>query len=523
MVNTENQNNPPLPFLNIENITIRAKTRLCFAGTHWCIREDEQWAVIGATGSGKSIFVKALSGRLPVVQGQIVNYFDGTSNGRPYLRQGEIILVSAETQREVLQQYAVFHQARWQSSEGDGVPTVAEFLRGPDIDDRIADEFNPLSVDEKNIDIRMAQAVALLGIGHLLDRKIIHLSNGEGRKVLLVRALMQSPRLLILDDPFGGLDADTRKTLIASLTAILESRQQRLLLVTSRAEEIPDGITHVLGIAGHQIVAQGTKAAVCASSFAQGVFNADSVPAQKDFQFPVADWSAFPPGAPIIEFAKTSVKYQGVNVLQDITWTMRQGEHWAILGPNGAGKSTLLSLILGDNPQVYANEVTVFGWRRGSGESIWDIKQYIGWVAPEIHMYYKNQTDCQAVVCSGFFDSIGLYHHVTSAQSQIAAKWMQILGINDLAAQSFQEVSIGEQRLVLLARALVKQPRLLILDEPCQGLDGFHRARILEVLDALCRQTPVSLLYVTHHLDELPRAITHVLRLEHGRMRVAET
>jgi molybdate transport system ATP-binding protein len=201
---------------------------------------------------------------------------------------------------------------------------------------------------------------------------------------------------------------------------------------------------------------------------------------------------------------------------------MRQGEHWAIRGPNGAGKSTLLSLILADNPQAYANDVTIFGRPRGTGESIWEIKHQIGWVSPEIHMYYSSQIDCRTVVCSGFHDSMGLYQNVTAEQSQTAARWMRILGIDGLADQLFHDVSIGEQRMILLARALVKQPRLLILDEPCQGLDGYHRARIIHVLDALCRQTPVSLLYVTHHRDELPESITHVLLLEKGRMRVVE-
>src|SRR5512133_1155657 len=272
MVATENQNNPTLPWLNAENITIRAKNRLCFAGTSWCIHADEQWTVIGPTGGGKSIFVKALSGRLPVVHGQIMNYFDGTPNGRPYVQQGEVILVSAETQRDVLQQHAGFHQSRWQSSESDGVPTVAEFLNGESVDDRVTYAVNPSGgMDRRDQAVRRAQAVELLDIGGLLDRKIIPLSNGEGRKVLLARALMQSPKLLILDDPFGGLDADSRLTLIRSLTAILESRQQRLLLVASREEEIPDGITHVLGIAGHKLVIQGPKAEVCASSFARGV------------------------------------------------------------------------------------------------------------------------------------------------------------------------------------------------------------------------------------------------------------
>jgi molybdate transport system ATP-binding protein len=291
-------------------------------------------------------------------------------------------------------------------------------------------------------------------------------------------------------------------------------------LVTSRPDEIPNGITHVLGIAEYQVATQGPKAAVLASAFAKGVFKVDPRLAREDLIPPAADWPVLPPDTPLIELQHVSVKYQDVTVLQDITWTMRQGEHWAIRGPNGAGKSTLLSLILADNPQAYANELKIFGQRRGSGESIWDIKRYIGWVAPEIHMYYQSQAPCQTVVCSGLFDSVGLYHNVTPAQLQVATKWMQALEIEALAERSFREVSIGEQRLVLLARALVKQPRLLILDEPCQSLDGLNRSRIIQLLDSLCQQTPVSLLYVTHHLDELPRSITHVMHLENGRMRV---
>lgn len=512
----------PMPVLSLENVTIRTKNRLCFAGTNWRMYEGEQWALIGPTGSGKSIFVKALSGQLPVVQGQIVNFFDGTPEGRPYLQRGEIILVSVETQRDVLQQHAGFHQARWQSLAGDETPTVSAFFDGPDVDDRVTYDLDPMKPDAATRAVRRAQAVELLGISNLLDRKLIHLSNGEGRKVLLAHALMQSPELLILDDPFSGLDAASRETLKNSLTAILENGQQRLLLVAAREDEIPQGITHVLGIADHQIVTQGPKTEVCGSSFARGVFKTGSTPARETIHLPAVEWLALPPGSPLIEFHNVRVKYQGVQVLKDISWTMRQGEHWAIRGPNGAGKSTLLSLILADNPQAYANEVKIFGRQRGSGESIWDIKRHIGWVAPEIHMYYPNRVDCRAVVSSGIFDSVGLFNTVTPVQADMAEQWMQVMGINALADRLFQEISIGEQRLVLLARALVKQPRLLILDEPCQGLDAFHRGRILHVLDELCRQTPVSLLYVTHHLDDLPRSVTRVLHLEQGRMRAVE-
>ena len=233
-------------------------------------------------------------------------------------------------------------------------------------------------------------------------------------------------------------------------------------------------------------------------------------------------------GGILIEMKNTSVSYGEVDVLWDINWTMRQGENWAVLGPNGAGKTTLLSLILADNPQSYANEITLFGRRRGSGESIWDIKRNIGWVSPELQIYYHNESTCHNVVCSGFFDSVGLYQKCSPEQTNVAEHWMRSFGIEDLADRSLGTVSAGEQRLVLLARALVKNPILLILDEPCQGLDFSHRRRIIDLLDQLSpsdhclsgrgRGGCVNMIYVTHHFDEMPTAITHVLKLDLGRI-----
>jgi molybdate transport system ATP-binding protein len=323
-------------------------------------------------------------------------------------------------------------------------------------------------------------------------------------------------KLLILDDPFCGLDTAAREVLKNALEEVLAVGTPQIVLVTPRVEEIPQGITHLLCVADNRVVDQGPKTHILQTDFARQIFTPQRDPLP--LQIPVIAKREFP-SPTLIEMKNTSVSYGGVEVLRDITWTMKPGEHWAILGPNGAGKTTLLSLILADNPQAYANDLTLFGIRRGSGESIWDIKQHIGWVSPELQIYYHSKISCHQVACSGFFDSVGLYQACSSDQEQIVTQWMCVLGIEALADHPFSTASVGEQRLVLLARALVKKPLLLVLDEPCQGLDGNHRLHILALLDQLCLQAPVSLLYVTHHVDEMPAAITHVLRLEHGRIR----
>jgi molybdate transport system ATP-binding protein len=217
-----------------------------------------------------------------------------------------------------------------------------------------------------------------------------------------------------------------------------------------------------------------------------------------------------------------SVCYDGVQVLSGVSWTVRAGERWVLLGPNGAGKTTLLSLILGDNPQAYANRISLFGQPRGSGESIWEIKARIGWVAPELESYIPPRTPCLDVACSGFFDSVGLFRPPTPGQRAAAAGLMERIGLRSLAAAPFGSVSGGQKRAVLVARALVKKPALLVLDEPCQGLDAAQRERILALVDSQAAGGGTALIYVTHDPLALPRSTTHLLRLEAGQVAARE-
>ena len=214
----------------------------------------------------------------------------------------------------------------------------------------------------------------------------------------------------------------------------------------------------------------------------------------------------------------TTVRYGGHAVLDHINWTVRRGENWAVLGPNGWGKSKLLELITGDNVQGYANEIRLFGRRKGSGETIWEIKEKLNMVSAEFQMRYQKRIPAYDVICSGFFDSIGLYESCTEEQHRAARGWLSLLKMEDLSAKRFDHLSHGQQRLILLARAMVKSPLLMILDEPCDGLDYANRRKVLEFVEFIGSQTATDLIYVTHHKDEMPACITHTLMLDRGRV-----
>ena len=491
---------PNYPIVKLDDITLQIDDKRLFEHTSWEIKSDQHWAVIGKNGSGKSTIVSALCRDVHIVNGQILYFFgDGESEDnhpRSFFYRNEIMKISPDVHRKLMHSQAQYHQARWHSMEGANSPTVSDFLSE-----------NNKGEKQKVID--------LLQINYLLKRKILHLSNGEGRKVLIAQALIESPKLLILVDPFGGLDNQSRGVLRDAIDNLLQGDGVRIILVTSRLEEIPQDITHVLCVADNQVVDQGPKEKILRGEFAQEIFAAKEGASKKPtFQVQVDSRQ----DSILVEMKDTSISYGGVNILEDINWRMRAGENWAIIGPNGAGKSTLLSLIQADNPQAYANEISLFGRKRGSGESIWDVKRKIGWLSPETQIYYPWNTTGHEVVCSGFFDTMGLYRKPSEEQASVAAQWMKRLGMWEFAEKRLGEISRGEQRMVLLARALVKNPILLLLDEPCQGLDGSHRTAIIELIDRLCSQTPVSLIYITHHFDEMPKAITHVMKLREGRI-----
>ncbi len=504
------------PLLELRGATFRLGESLIFRNTDWAFCRGEHWAIVGPNGSGKSNFAKGLCGRLPVVEGEVRYSFGTRGIADEVFPEEAIRKVSVDDHRRLVASIVQYHQARWSPIDDPPYPTARDVI------------LEDCSDDHPRHLLRIAR---WLGIEHLLDRKLPHLSNGEMRKTLIARAMVPSPRLLILDDPLAGLDADSRVHLRGILDGLMGGGLP-VLLLTQRPDELLRRITHIAVVDHQRILSTGPRRIMirhrslterAASRLTLHVSkrvasdrraHASTARARKRLSRSQAAVSA----EPVVQFHGARVIYDGACIIHPIEWTVCRGQRWALLGRNGSGKTTVLSLVLGDNPQCYSNPVEVFGHPWGFGTNLWEVRRRIGYASPELQYHYPGDMSCAAVVCSGFFDSVGLYQSCSTRHRRIAANWMRRLGLAAMAATDFGALSDGQQRMALLARAMVKDPPLLILDEPCQGLDAAHRGAIRSAVDRFAATPGRTLIYVTHHPDEMPSCITHELRLSGGRV-----
>ncbi len=447
----------------------------------WQLAPGQCCVVTGPNGCGKSALLAVAAG-----EGLL-------SSGERHVSAERIAVVSLEEQGRLI--------ARERQRDDS------------DITDEVSEGTPVQSIlDEGCLDpLLQQQLVTLLGLEPLLTRGFRRLSTGETRKVLLIRALASRPDLLILDEPFEGLDAVTAPEVRDLITEI--ATETTLLVAVNRLDQVPDATTQVLRLE-HGVIAQSFD---CASGN-------EARTLLETINHIRSDAVTLPPpltvnNAPLnndgslVRLHNASIAYTDNIVFERLNWSIRTSEHWQVKGRNGSGKTCLLSLITGDHPQCYVNDIALFGFQRGQGESIWQIKQYLGFVSTSLHWDYRLSVGVRNVIISGFHDSVGLYQAASDRELEIADAWLLLLGLAKRAGEPFSSLSYGEQRLVLIARAMVKHPTLLLLDEPCLGLDEGNRQLVLALIERICAEGNTTVIYVTHHQEDAVPAIKHVLDL----------
>jgi molybdate transport system ATP-binding protein len=493
------------PLLSITDAFLKLGTTTIFNSLNFCINKGENWALVGKSGSGKSALLQLVTGKFHLSAGSVRYHFHEEFLEQHPQHEGQLtfhrliaLVESRHHFRNLSNTGEFYYQQRYNSSDSEDALTVEEYLGS----------IKPYT--DHSITWTYEKVIDKLHLQSLRDKQLIKLSNGETKRLLIAAALLKNPVILMLDNPLAGLDVQTRaefNTIISDIT-----NSGITVIMATSPFEIPDSITNVAVLMGGNVSVM-PKDQFDPKEFADT--EKDDIN-QKELSELLNLKSEHPSFNWIVKMDNINIRYGEKQVLKDVNWHIKQGERWALLGPNGAGKSTLLSLINADNPQAYANEIVLFDRKRGTGESIWDIKSKTGFISPELYQYFPTDNSCLQVIESGFYDTMGLFRPSDPKKSSIALRWMKALEIDQYARQLLKNIPTSAQRLCLLARALIKNPTLLIFDEPCQGLDTHQQQHFKSVVDTICELSNVTLIYVTHYQHEIPESVTKVLRLDNG-------
>lgn len=428
---------------------------------HW--EDGQHWCITGPTGSGKTTLLKTITGQIQQAHASIsfpeLQALSTRTLPKRYISDF-IAFVPQEVTIPTIYIEDLYYQRRFQAAEQADIPLTKDIL---------------LQQAGHQAGL-VAQASALMRLDEFLDQPFLQLSNGQTRRLMIALALVKQPKILVLDNPYAGLDKTARAELNNLLSDLADTGMH--LLMAAHAHEIPPTsfLTNFLALPSNE-----------SESVA---FNLTVKPITEKLS------------GVVLQMEDVTVRYPGKRLLNGLNWQIKAEEKWIISGRNGSGKSTLLSLIFADHPQAYANRIYWLGSRRGSGESIWDIKKKVGFFSPELLRFYDKPLTVEEVIGSGFNDIIGQVKRNTPEELQDIKNMAGWIGIESLLPISFKALSAGEQRIVLLVRAFIKQPPILILDEPLQGLDLTWRKRLREKIAEFSEGR--TILYVTHDEEEIP-------------------
>jgi molybdate transport system ATP-binding protein len=457
-----------------ENVSIKIRTSVLLHDIHLQLKNGDVLGITGANGSGKTVLAKAIAGELAVSGDTISNEF--------FLKKR---FVPFHSSLSLTNGHAVYRQQRWNKIDTELLPKVSDELQ------KCEDPALALTLLET------------FGLGNLVESFVINLSNGEQRKLELVRALSEKPDLLVLDNAYTGLDSAARLLLTNMLETLIE-HGQTLVMTGLEPDDFPPSVKQFL------VLNEGKIQKVCSRNEIK-----QKEVLHLEFQHEMPQWINFD-FQELVYLNKVSLQYGERKILDQINWTIKAGERWSLSGPNGSGKTSLLNLIFGDNPKAYGSDIRLFGKQKGTGESIWDIKARIGFVSPELHQYLPQHQSVIDVICSGFTEAESSFKKATGYQRDVARRWLKCLNYAATGNLLFGELSTSAQRIVLFIRTLVKNPPLLILDEPFQGLDESHVRLLKNLLNRIAAESNCAMVFVTHIPEELPECFSFHLRLDRG-------
>ncbi|ORX57531.1 P-loop containing nucleoside triphosphate hydrolase protein [Hesseltinella vesiculosa] len=481
------------PLIQFSNASVYryGGTKPVFENLNLTLEQSQRLVIVGPVNAGKTTLAETLAGRHSVQPLESAKWpmIDCTDRSASPYPSDHISLVTFKEQSGIFNYNQHYYQERFNFSDPDNDLTLRQYL-GQDFPDH-----------------QMNKIAQQLDITHLLDLSFVKLSNGQTRRARIARALLRNPKMLILDEPLMGLDANHRLKLLDLLDDVgNKDTGIPIVLVNRPQDEFPAWATDVMVMDKMQCKRQSPKDFLIKQQQRQ-----TRAQLEKERHRAEALRHERTDRPTIVELNNVNVIYSGKKILDDISWKVNQGDRWALLGPNGSGKTTLLSFLTGDHPQAYANDLSLFGRRRGTGESIWDIKEKVGIVSPEIHLYFNQALTGMDAAGTGFFDVV-VPQSLTQNQIHVVERLFREFDIQNCLDRKLADMSSGEQRLVLLVRSLVKKPPLIIWDEPFQGLDTKMINKVNVWLETHMKSDQ-TLIMVTHHEDEIPSTVTRRFHL----------
>ena len=469
--------------ISLRSAVISNPFRRLAAPVDFELNEGEHIALVGDNGSGKSTLISMLTGGFYLREGTLRHNLGGVQT---YKALKVVHFNGAYGTTE----FPYYYQQRWHACEREFGVSVRDLLaQEPALDEMWRQELYDL-----------------LGMGPLLDRTIMVLSSGELRRYHLTKALLSAPKVLVLEAPFIGLDPQTRVLLCSLMELVSRRLDVSFIMSFTDMAMVPQLVTHVYvmkdGVCSEKMTR--SEALALGEERTDGILQLPELPFANRRK---ADCEN------AVVMRNITIAYGERTIFSALDWTVKRGEAWNVTGPNGSGKSTLLSLVCADNPKAYSLDMTLFDVPRGSGESIWDIKKHIGYLSSEMHSGFNDNLPAVEVVAGGFADGYAGVGRNRAEELAAAGALLELFGAARLAQRLFPTLSSGEQRLVLLVRAFVKNPDLLILDEPFQGLDFRRRSIARAVIEKFCSDSDKTLLFVTHFPEELPDIINNTLEL----------